>query len=272
MSALINVPEFQSGVIPFVTALVFAFLLKKPCPGWVSAGVIPAFLLSAFAINGFDLTPLTGTRKIMMLSGIALIITMALELYKVGDRARIALLFVLAISAAIWVAWPVINRIDTAASWLPVCLGLAYVVFQVLSFDHLRSLPLRPTTGLIALGLGTGASAILAASALFGQLSLSLSNAVAALLLMSLFTRISTGALLTIPVSLTLGLLGFATMIFAELSWYTLVLLGLVPLFARINILKNRPGLSGAMILFMAMIPAVLAVASVWLMAEESAY
>ena len=67
MDNFLSRPEFQSAVIPFIVGLLFYFGLRKLSAyawGWA---VFSAFLISATLINGFTLTPLTGTRKIILL-------------------------------------------------------------------------------------------------------------------------------------------------------------------------------------------------------------
>ena len=67
MEQLLSRPEMQSAVVPFVIALVVYLGLRKlTTTAWLWA-MFAAFVASALLINGFTLTPLTGTRKIILL-------------------------------------------------------------------------------------------------------------------------------------------------------------------------------------------------------------
>ena len=67
MEQLLSRPEIQSAVVPFVVAFAVYFGLQKVTErAWLWA-LLAAFLAAAGLINGLTVTPLTGTRKIILL-------------------------------------------------------------------------------------------------------------------------------------------------------------------------------------------------------------
>lgn len=272
MNSLFDYPEVQTGLVPFAIALLVALLARKHFEKWAVVGVVPAFVVSAFLINGFNILPLTGARKIILIAVIALLLSIAIEIYRMKPPGRTVVNYMVAFSSALWVSWPILLRNESAFSWLISVGGIVYVLFLVYSFERIKEAGLRPATGLLALGMGTGACAIMAASALYGQLALSASNALAAVLILSVFTNVNTAtALLIYPLSLLMGLLAMATMIFAELPWYALLLLATVPAVLQLDVARNKSGLRAALLLLcISMLPVMLAVLSVWLGSDET--
>ena len=113
-----------------------------------------------------------------------------------------------------------------------------YVGWLVFWFDGLRDKSVAAGNAGLALGLGTGMAAMLGASALLGQFSLALGAASAAYLLIQLITnsRLPCGRSFTLPLSLIAGLVACLVVLAGQQSWYTLPVLGLIPLAARIPI------------------------------------
>ena len=280
MTAVFNSPEIQTGVLPFVIACIVGLLLRRRYQRWSGAGVIPGFIISALLINGFNFTPLTGTRKIILITVLAYIVALLFELFAKHlqeIRRQAYLPGFLALLAAAWIVWPLLARIDNIASGLIICVGLLYVVMQVYLFEQFKEDNAKVIASVLSLGIGTGASAIFAASALYGQLSLALANAVAAILILSVHGQARTGSMVSFPASMLLGLLGLATMVFAELPWYTLMILVLIPVIVQSGVVdrltKNRSVfLSSIILFFVVLLPAVMAVFSVWLTVEDSGY
>jgi hypothetical protein len=82
----------------------------------------------------------------------------------------------------------------------------------------------------LALGLGTGISALLGASALLGQLGIAIGAIAGGYLLLLVFKQeIPLGSNLTLPVGLLSSLLGIAAVVYASLPWYSLLPLALIP-------------------------------------------
>ena len=124
--------------------------------------------------------------------------------------------------------------------WGAAC--AAYVAILVWSMDKLENDPPRAASAATALGIGTGAAALIGASALLGQFGLALGSAAAALLLIQMFTNqtLATGRVFTLPIALIAGLVGCVAVLSARLPWYTLVILAGIPIAARLAPLSSR--------------------------------
>ncbi len=65
MNDLLNHPAVQGGLAPFVAALIVALVLGRA--KLAGLAVIAAFCTAVYLISGFGFTPLTATRKIVLL-------------------------------------------------------------------------------------------------------------------------------------------------------------------------------------------------------------
>jgi hypothetical protein len=101
----------------------------------------------------------------------------------------------------------------------------------------------RAGAAALMLGLGAGVSAILGASALLGLYGIAIGAGAGAFLLVQMLTgrRIAAGATFTLSASLAAGLVAVAALVLAELPWSALVVLGLIPLAARLPASDRLP-------------------------------
>jgi hypothetical protein len=233
MDNLLDRPEVQSALLPFVIALVLALGLRKlSATAWLWA-MLAAFSLSALLINGPTLTPLTGTRKIILLLVAALFAAALLS----GVLARLRLqrpftdLFCLL--ALAWVFWAVVARMQTVQIAMTAAGAVAFALTLQLSFERVSANPARLHGAGLGLLLGVGLAASAAASALLGQLGLALAAACGGAYLAWVITGAGGGAqrlVVTLPYVLAPLLLGVASVLFARLPWYALIPLALIPL------------------------------------------
>jgi len=260
MDRILASPEFQ-GLAPFVVAFVVLLLLRNLRATWSALAVTCGFLTIALLVNGITVTPLTGTRKIMLIglctAPLALVAAAALR-----GRTLAVIIALAAVLATVWVFWAVLSRktgVDLALAGIGT---VAYVAWLVSSFHTVAEQPLRAAAAGTALALGTGMSVLLSASALLGQLGLGLGAASGALLLGATFLRdVRPGTAFTLLAALTSGLLGCAGLLFAKLPWFALLPLILVPLVARVPVPEKLPRwLRGGVIFACAAMPAVVAV------------
>jgi len=236
MDQILNRPEIQSAVLPFIVSLSLCFGLKKiTASAWIWA-VFVAFLVSAGLINGLTITPLTGTRKIILLI-LASFIVAALIHHGVRSISLQRFgLWVLGILALIWVFWKVMARMDAPEIAVFLGAGIGLVLWLLWAFDRIGNNETQLHAAGFSLLLGTGLSATLGASALLGQLGLSLAAASGAVLLAWVLTgkavapANSNRLTPTLPYALATALLGLAAVIFASLPWYTLIPLASIPL------------------------------------------
>jgi len=273
MIELLQYPEVQSGVVPFFVSLLVAFIFRSRKLTWACAGVVLAFISTALLLNGFTFLPLSGTRKIILAGMLVLIIAGFSEAYLANWRYRLAVLVVISGLLFLWVVWPVLLRMEGSVKWLIAAGGVSYVIWHTLWLDSIRKNAMQSTASVLALGLGTGGVAIFGASALYGQLSISMGAAAGALLFFVAFSKLETNTLLTYPASVLTSLLGMATLVFADLPWYALVLLTPIPLLARIPVPERYPAwIRTGILVLIVMLPVALALLSVGNVEDDSPY
>lgn len=256
MNELLSNPLFQSGVAPFVVSLLLGLILYRTVGFWAGVAVVAGFYISAWLVTDLKLFPLTSTRKIMLLGVVALVVGMFFDLYRSVPRWLAILFFGAGFVAAVWMVWPVFARGKGWEPWLMAGLGGVYVGWLLVSFVTLRDRAERATAGLLALAAGTGISALLGASALLGQLASAIAAAMAAYLLAGLFSsRLLAGGLLVVPTALLCGMLGLAAQVYAQLPWYTLLILAAIPLVARLPLPEGRPSWLKLMLLLLSLLP-----------------
>ena len=237
MSTLLSNPAVQSGIIPLIVAFVAAFLLKRFGGFWPGLAFAVAYYISVYLAAGFQFYPFTSTRKILILGIVAIILGIIIDTTKIGRKHLPVIIFALGAIASLWVIWPVLARQEGIALLIMAFPSLLYVAWLCVGTHKLRQNPEQGAMVALALGLGTGISAILGASALVGQLSMAIGAIAGALLLLHLVNQnIKTGSTFMLPVGLLSGLLGIGAVIYASLPWYCLIPLAATPLTTYIQL------------------------------------
>lgn len=266
MDELLVNPIVQAAVAPFIAALVIGLLLKPVGWYWAGLAVIAGFYVSVSLITGFEFTPLTSTRKLILMGMCAAAVGLALDYLAPKPRQLYPLLAVLGGGAVLWLIWPPLMRMEGAALWIHGVGSIAYVVWILLALEGLRNRALRVDAALMSLGLGTGIAALMGASALLGQLASALAAATGAFLLLSIFKKtLPVGQLMLLPAALLCGLIGVSAMTYATLPWYSLLALAAIPLLARIPLPQKLPLWGQAAALVILTLPAAAgAIYLVW--------
>ncbi|MFQ5469516.1 MAG: hypothetical protein ACE5EH_04325 [Gammaproteobacteria bacterium] len=266
MNDLLSNPAFQSGVLPFIVALVALLVLKQA--GWFWAGLAfsIAFFCSVYFAVGFQIQPLTSTRKIILLVAIATLAGLLADVFR-GNRVLITWISgLLAAVAVAWVIWPVVRRQEGAELWIILLPSILYVAWTVSSVESLRIKSSSISMAILALGFGTGFSALLGASALLGQLGIAAGASASAYVMVRLFRGdFSLGSTFILPAALLIGLLGIAATIFAKLPWYVLVILSIIPLAIRLPVNAHLSEFRKILLLSSYVLPiAIIAVVVTW--------
>jgi hypothetical protein len=247
MQQFFSRPEIQSAVLPFAVALLaylglrkltallaYLGLRKLTAAAWLWA-LFAAFLLSAGLINGVTFTPLTGTRKIILLVIASLPIAALLPTVLQGRNLQRGVLALLCLLALSWVFSTVASRMQPGAVALLAAGCAALVACLTLSFERIAGNTAKLHSAGLGLLLGTGLSATAAASALLGQLALALAAACGgAFLGWVLAGGTHAGnqgrkSISTLPYVLASASLGVAAVMFASLPWYALIPLAAIP-------------------------------------------
>ena len=236
MEQLLARPEIQSALLPFVAALLACLGLRKfTALAWIWS-IFIAFLIAALLINGLSFTPLTGTRKIILLVLAGCILATGVASFLPGRNLQRAINAAACLLALAWVFWVVVARMDVSAMLLNLATMGGFGLALLILFDRVSGTPEQLHGAGFSLMLGVGLSITAAASALLGQLTLALAAASGGVFLAWVVAGNSAaqGAakqpVTTLPYVLAPLLLGSAGVIFARLPWYALIPLALIPL------------------------------------------
>ena len=238
MEQFFSRPEVQSAVVPFLVALASTLGLRKFITrAWIWA-LLAAFMLSAGLINGITVTPLTGTRKIILLVLASMACAALLPAVLRNNLQRAAVILLSGLGLA-WVFWTVTARMEISAIAMFIFGAIALVLLLSYSFDRIAKNPAQLHGAGLGLLLGVGLCATAGASALLGQLALAISAASGGVFLGWILKGNSDPAgngnqsLITLPYVIAPALLGLAAVVFARLPWYALIPLALIPVVTR---------------------------------------
>lgn len=242
MNDLLNHPAVQGGIAPFLAALIVSLVLGRFRLGGLA--VIVGFCTTVDLVSGFVFEPLSATRKIVLLALVAPVIGLMLDFAFKPNRLGNAILALAAGAATMWVFWPILHQKDINIV-LSVGGGSTLFVAWLVGFSQgfLSQHPVRAGAAGLGMGLGVGISAVLGASALYGIYGISLAAAAGAFLLPQMVggRKFEAGATFMLPLALSAGLLAAATLVLAQLPWYTLVVLAFIPLAARLPAPEKSP-------------------------------
>jgi len=242
MNELLNHPAVQGGIAPFVAALIVAVILGRA--RLAGLAVIAGFCATVYLVSGFVFEPLSATRKIVALALAAPVVGILVDFAFKPTRLGTWVLALAAGTATFWVFWPILQQKELK---VVLSLGGGSVLFVawLLGFSQgfLSAHPVRAGAAGLGLGIGVGVSAVLGASALYGIYGVSLGAAAGAFLLPQMLSgkKYDAGASFMLPLALTAGLLAAATLILAQLPWYSLLALACIPVAARLPAPERSP-------------------------------
>ena len=241
MEAFLANPAVQGGIAPFVVGVVVVALLAKAKLGGLA--VTAGFAVAVALASGLTFTPLTAVRKVALLGLAAPAAGMVVDFTLRKGRTLTVLIALACGALTVWVFWSVLRQKSVGEALLVGGGTAVFVTWLVGSTVDLAGQPVRAGAAALMLGLGTGVSAILGASALLGLYGLAAGAGAAAFVLAQMVTgrKIAGGATLTLSASLAAGLVAAAALVLAQLPWYGLVALGLIPLAVRLPASDRLP-------------------------------
>ena len=237
MQELFANPAVQGGAAPFVAGLIVTVLLGRFRLGGLA--VVAAFATAVYFIAGFNFSPLSATRKIILLGLAAPLTGVVVDFAFKPTRLGSYLLALAAAAAAAWVFWPVLAQKDLARG---LQLGATAVLTTgwVIAFCERRLAgdSVRAGAAGLALGIGTGIAAIFGAALTYGLYGIAIAAGSGAFLLVQMITgrRSYAGATFTLGAALVAILIASAAMILAQLPWYSVVVLALVPVATNLRV------------------------------------
>src|SRR5256885_13237594 len=235
-------PAVQCGLAPCAAALIVAAFFVP----WLLGGlaVVAAFATAVYFIAGFTFEPLPATRKIILLGLAAPLAGIAIDFAFRPTRLEAWLLALGGAAAAAWIFWPILAPKGLEGALLPGGTAVLAAAWAVgVSHSRLAEDGVRAGAAGLALGAGTGGAAILGASLTYGLYGLAVAAGSGAFLLVQMIVgrKIHAGATFMLAAALVTALLAAAAMILAQVPWYAVAALALVPLAASLPVNAGAP-------------------------------
>jgi hypothetical protein len=229
MEELLGNPAVQGGVAPFLVALLTAFALFSV--RLAGLAVVAALGTAVYLIGGAAFPPVSAQQKILLIALAVPVVGVLVDLAFKPTRAAGPVLGLIFGLLVLWVGWNVLKQKDTAAMLAAGAGVVALVAWLTGALFSLRDDPVRAGAAALTLGLGVGISAVLSASGSYGQYGASVGAGAGAFLLvqMLLGRTIQAGATFTLSAGVACGLLAAGATLGAQLPWYAVVVLALVP-------------------------------------------
>lgn len=231
MEAYLSHPAVQGGLAPFVAALVVALVLGPLRLGGLA--IIAGLLVGMYLTSGLEFTPRNAIGKLTMAATAAPLVGLLVDFAFKPTRVGTVVLVLAAVAAGAWVFGPVIMRKPAADAWLLGASGaVALVVLVGAGQQLLAADPVRAGAGALGLGVAGAVAAVFSATLSYGQYALAIGASAGAFLLPQMIAgrKGHAGATFTLTAMLAGGLVATGTMVLAELPWYALLVLALVPL------------------------------------------
>ena len=241
MSDFLGHPAVQGGVAPFLAALVCAAGLQYARLGGLA--ILAGFATVALFLNGFTFSPLTATRKLILL-GLAAPALGVLADFVLRDERWIRIVLALLCGAvAPWAFLAVLEQ-KSAAMGLAYGAGLpAFVAALVALTRQFRAA--AGGYGLEGFGWGAAGGGFLLVQGVRGK-------------------PIAAGWTFTCPAALIAGLLGSGSLLLAALPWYSLPAMLLIPIAARIPAPLSAAWLRAIAVSLYAFVAAAVPAALAW--------
>jgi hypothetical protein len=271
MTELLDNPAVQGGVAPLVVALVVAFALARTRFAWIAIGAGYATMVALSV--GFSFSPLTIARKTVLVGLLVPLVGIGADLLPRPARAIAPALAVAAGVVSAWVVLAILVRREAAGA-LAMGGGIAlFVALLVGATLRLREDGLRCGAAGLGLGLATGIAGVLSAS--IGHLVAGAAVAAAAgamLLVQIMLSRnLAPHFLGALPLGMLPALSAAGTLLLAELPWYALPLLLLVPIAASLPAPERAPAVvRAAALAAYALAAAALPILAAWHAARGS--
>lgn len=271
MNELLQHPAVQGGVAPFVVALVVAAALGRTRYAWLA--VVAAYATMVILTTGFSFSPLTAGRKIVLLTLVAAAAGIVIDALLPRARALAPALVAAVGLAALWALWSILSQRQGLQFWLAVAALALFAAAMAMLLFRLRDEPLRAAAAGVGLGLATGIAAVLSASIGFLLAGVAVAAGSGALLLVWVVTRqpVSPGFLGTLTLAIAIALFAEGAAMLAQMPWYAVLALLLVPLAVLLPVREDWPVIGRAFILTAyALVAASVPIAAAWYAARAT--
>ena len=265
MTALLDHPAVQGGAAPLVVALIVAAIFARTRFSWIA--ILAAYATMVAATTGFAFSPLTAGRKTILLGLVAPIVGVVLDLLPRAGKTVVTAASVAAGAVTIWIFMSILHQREGMTA---VAMGGGIALFVAILVGvtlRLRGDGLRAGAVGLGLGLATGIAGLLSASIGYLLAGVSIAAGAGALLLTQvlLSRKIAAGFLGTLTIGMLTALFAVGSVLLAELHWYVLPLLLLIPLAVTLRAPEKAPIIVRAAVLAAyALIAAALPVLVAW--------
>jgi len=262
---LLDHPAVQGGVAPLVAALVVAAIFARTRFAWLA--MLAAYATMVALTTGFSMTPLTVARKTILIGLIVPLVGLALDLMPRASKSLVPVVVVAAGAVSMWVFLSILRQRDPMPA---IAIGGGVALFTAVLVGlalRVRGDGLRGGAAALGLGLATGIAGLLSASIGYLLAGVSIAAGGGALLLTQvlLSRQLAPGFLGMLTCGLLTALFAVGSMLLAELPWYALPLLLLVPLAVTLRAPERAPFLVRAAVLAgYALIAASLPILAAW--------
>lgn len=265
-------PAVQAGLAPLGVAVLVALVLGRTRFAWFA--IIAAYTTMVLLTTGFSFSPLTSGRKVTLLVLLAPLVGLVLDRLPGPAKPLAPLLAAVAGLGSVWVFFTVLAQREPMDA-LVAGLGVAAFV-GLLLWLVLRLRDDGPATGAagVGLGLAVGVGALLSASTGYFMAGVALAAGAGALQLAQLGLRrtLPAGFLGAATLGAGAALIAGATLMTAQLPWYALPLLLLVPVAAALPVAAARSLIARvALPTLAALAVAALPVAAAWFATQGAA-
>lgn len=272
MSAWLDHPAVQAVVAPLVVALAVALVAGRTRYAWLA--IAAGYATMAALTTGISFSPLSASRKILLLCLVTPIVAVAADTWLARTRGITAMLAALAGAAAVWVFAGVLAQKEAPQAWSTGALLALYAAAMVASLAKLRDDALRAAAAGIGLGFGIGLAAVISASIgfLFAGVAVAVSTAALLAAFVVASRPIAPGLLGTLTTGVMIALFAEGALMLAQLPWYAAAALLLVPLAVRVPVRASASAATRALLHTLSALAAASAtVGAAWLAARSPA-
>jgi hypothetical protein len=268
---LLNHPAFQGAIAPFIVALLVASALGRTRFAWIA--ILPAYATMVALDTGFTLSPLTVARRSWLIALLAPLVGMAADSYNRSSRRIAPALSAAAALVSLWVYWTLIGNHE---GWRSTAVGAGIAIYfaaLVAAVLRLRDDGLRCGAAGLGLGVAAGITGILSASigALVAGAALAAACGAMLVVQIALARTIAPGFTGALPIGMIAALIAVGAQQLAELPWYALLLMLLVPLATSLPAPRPESRIARAAVLsILALVAAALPVGAAWNAARAS--
>jgi len=270
---LLGNPAVQGAVVPFVVALIAAWLLRSTRLTGLALAL--GICCSVYLTIGWSFESMSATRKLSILVLVAALLVLLIEWLQPARRLLLqGVLALLAGLGGLWMTFGVVRQMESGA----LLAGVAVVVFVaglVFSSAAASRDNVRDSAGMLMLGLGAGGFALLGASAVLALFGIAAGVSAGALLLTQMVRGQASpsGWTLVLPASLVAALVPVMATLTGGVRWFLLLPLLAAPWCARLVPTDKFPvWLEALLASALALIPVALALGLGWVMQATQSY